>query len=136
MAKHPQLILLVEDDLNNYFALRDYLNVHGYVTATAATAAAAREFLRQARPNLILLDLMLPDETGLALLRWLRHQEAFGSIPIIIQTGLALTHERDLLRQLGAAAVLTKPYSLRSLAQTIQALAPPQNGQKPPQPAD
>lgn len=131
MAKHPQLILLVEDDLDNYSVLRDYLNAHGYVTATASTAAAAREFLQQARPNLILLDLMLPDETGLALLRWLRHQETFGSIPIIVQTALALTHEQAMLRQLGAVAVLTKPYSLRSLTQTIQALAPAHNGRRP-----
>ncbi|MDW8325461.1 MAG: response regulator [Anaerolineales bacterium] len=131
MAKHPQLILLVESDLGNYSLLRDYLNAHGYVTATVSTAAAAREFLQQVRPNLILLDLMLPDETGLALLRWLRYEEMLCSIPIIVQTAPVLTHEQIMLRQLGATAVLTKPYSLSSLAQTIQSLLPVSNGQRP-----
>jgi CheY-like chemotaxis protein len=124
----PHLILLVEDNLDNYSMLRDYLHAKGYITAAVSSVEEAREFLQQARPDLILLDVMLPGETGLALMAWLRRQSALASIPVIIQTALVLPHEQSILKQVGAAAVLTKPYSLRKLIQVIEHMTVDGNG--------
>src|SRR5919202_6517047 len=106
-------VLLIEDDSGMAKMLGDVLGDEGYVVSHAPTAARALSLVESAPPDLILLDLHLPDLDGLELCATLK---AFhGDVPIVICSGA--DRERDLVAglDLGADDFLRKPFSLREL---------------------
>jgi DNA-binding response OmpR family regulator len=120
-------LLLVEDEERFVSFLVIALEAHGYVVACASTGGEALARLRVEMPDLIMLDLALPDMDGLDLLRRLRDE---GSrVPVIILSARA--GARDIVAGLesGADDYITKPFSLRELLARIQArLRPPDDG--------
>ncbi len=113
-------ILIVEDDATLRIALKDNLEQAGYAVDTAATCAAAEEAARAAPPDLVLLDIMLPDGDGYAVCRGLRARGFEGAILMLT----ARTLEEDLVAGLDAGAddYLPKPYRLRELFARVRAL--------------
>jgi two-component system, OmpR family, response regulator len=112
-------ILVVEDDQNLQRALSYSLDKEGYEVASAADGAQALALARQAPPDLILLDVMLPVMSGLEVCRILR---AESQVPIIMLT--ARTEETDKVAglDLGADDYLTKPFGMRELLARVRAL--------------
>jgi DNA-binding response OmpR family regulator len=112
-------ILLVEDDPRMARVLRDNLRVDGFDVVLAGSGAAALQEARQSRPDLVLLDLMLPDTDGFQLCAELRRA---ARAPIIILTARGET--ADLLRALdsGADDFVTKPLDLQELLARVRAL--------------
>jgi len=122
LAKAPgnTVILLVEDDPDQ-MALADLrLTMAGYKVRSVDCAKALSRFLReQARPDLLLLDVMLPDGNGFDILAQLRGRPEFATLPIVLLTAKAeLVHIRNGLA-LGADGYITKPYSKSQLAEVI-----------------
>lgn len=119
-------VLIVEDDHKTSHLIQVYLQKDGYRVATAYDGKEALELARQTQPDLIVLDLMLPEIGGLDVCRLLR---AESKVPIIMLT--ARTTEEDKLRglDLGADDYVTKPFSLRELTARVRAVlrrsAPP-----------
>lgn len=114
-------ILIVEDEM----AIREMVKFGlsgNYSFSEAASLAEAQQFLAERRPNLILLDWMLPDGNGLRLLETLRKTEDRRDIPVLMLT--ARSGETDIVRGLdsGADDYLTKPFSIAELASRIKAL--------------
>lgn len=118
--RQQTLIQLVEDDPDQGELAELRLKLAGYVVRTAASAKALSKALReQSRPDLILLDLVLPDGDGFDILSKLRARPEFALLPIVLLTSRT---ELDDIRQglkLGADGYITKPYSKSLLAEVI-----------------
>lgn len=114
-------VLIVEDDANLRLALEDNLRDEGYAVQVAATVKAAREALSAAAPDVVVLDLMLPDGDGYALCRELRARGVTSRVLMLT----ARTLEDDLVKgfEAGADDYLAKPYRLRELLARVAALA-------------
>ena len=99
-----------------------HLTRAGYEVLTAATGREALATVAARRPDLILLDLMLPDIDGFGVCEILRRDSATAAIPIVLLTAWATTDARSLGLELGALDYLTKPFSPRDLTTRVQQL--------------
>lgn len=118
----PRKILLVEDEAPIRQMVAFSLGRAGFAVVEAEDCATARAMIADERPDLVLIDWMLPDSSGLELLRMLRRDEANSDLPIIMLTARA--EERDKVSGLdgGADDYVTKPFSPRELISRINAL--------------
>lgn len=123
-----QIIMVIDDEITIREVVRKYLELEGYTVLEAATGPDALDRLRQQRPDLIVLDIMLPGIDGFSIARSLRHSEEFaplsleGDIPIVMLT--ARTEETDRIAgfELGADDYVVKPFSPRELVARIKAV--------------
>jgi DNA-binding response OmpR family regulator len=118
----PKKILVVEDDLDMVELLRFNLKTEGYALGTAADGIEALQKARSLHPDLILLDLMLPQLDGFAVCDILRRDPKTASIPIIILTAMSSELSRLNGLDAGANAYITKPFSHKYLLQCIHEL--------------
>src|SRR5690349_12796817 len=112
-------ILLVEDDAAIAFMLTDVLESTGYQVREAATGAAARSLVESAKPDLIILDLVLPDEDGLVLCSVLKNM---ASVPILICSGTQRRRDAFLSLKLGADDFIAKPFDVYDLLARVEVL--------------
>ncbi|MGH7322306.1 MAG: response regulator [Candidatus Rokuibacteriota bacterium] len=117
-------ILYVEDNEFNRKIVRDLLARTSYELIEATDGEAGVVMARQARPDLVIMDIQLPRLSGLEATRRLRADPATAHIPIIVITSFALSGDEHKATEAGASAYLAKPYSPRELLQTIRRLAP------------
>jgi two-component system phosphate regulon response regulator OmpR len=114
-------ILLVDDDERLRVLLSRYLTEHGFHVTTAGNAAAARERLRVVDPDLMVLDVMMPDESGLSLTEALRADRA-PTLPILLLTARGAPEDRIAGFEAGADDYLGKPFDPRELLLRIRAM--------------
>ena len=126
-------ILVVEDEFEIAALLKRYLATQGYVVDTVASGAAMRTAMQVGGIDLILLDLGLPGEDGLALMRALRVE---SSIPVIVVTGRGESIDRIVGLEIGADDYITKPFDLRELAARVRSVLRRTLGGPPPRKAD
>jgi DNA-binding response OmpR family regulator len=112
-------ILLVEDDAAVASMMTDLLEATGYEVREAATGAAARALVEHVRADLIILDLVLPDEDGLMLCSVLKHTT---NVPILICSGTQRRRDAFLSLKLGADDFIAKPFDIYDLLARIEAL--------------
>ncbi len=110
-------VLLVDDDVRLRQMLAEYLHRHGIDSEGASTAAAARRCLQRGHYDLIVLDLMLPDEDGISLCRDLRESRA--AVPVIMLSAKGDDVDRIIGLEVGADDYLAKPCNLRELVARI-----------------
>jgi CheY-like chemotaxis protein len=120
-------VLVVDDDPIMHRVLKHYLEERGYETLTAGTGGQAIEVASNELPDLILLDVGMPDMSGLAALRQLKEQEATRLIPVIVITAHADRTTQLESKISGAAAFLTKPFRLAELLDALQKILPSDN---------
>jgi diguanylate cyclase (GGDEF)-like protein/putative nucleotidyltransferase with HDIG domain len=114
------LILLVEDNEIGIEAMHDYLTAHDYRVIVARNGEEAISQTNQCRPDLILMDIQMPDMDGLEATTRIRRQDEFIHIPIIALTALAMPGDRERCMQAGANEYLSKPVSMKQLVTVIQ----------------
>jgi CheY-like chemotaxis protein len=102
-------LLIVEDDRNSREGYRDYLCGAGFAVHTLEGGAQAVDFVRAATPDLVVLDLALPDLDGWEVARRLKSDAGTKSIPIIAFSGHSMQHEQASALRAGCDAYLTKP---------------------------
>lgn len=112
-------ILIVEDDREIRSLLADFLGREGFKTTCAADGAAMDKALDHARPDLVVLDIMLPGEDGLSICRRLR---AKGNLPILMLTARGEDVDRIIGLEIGADDYLPKPFNPRELLARIRAI--------------
>lgn len=112
-------IVVVEDDPSIAELLELYLSRQGYQVATAAEGAGAVEVIRERRPSLVVLDLMLPDQSGFQVLKTVR---GFSQVPVIILTAKDADQDKILGLELGADDYMTKPFSPGELVARVRAV--------------
>ena len=114
------LILLVEDNETNQMLTIAVLERDGYRVAVAGNADEARRSIEDGMPDLILMDIQLPGEDGLALTRDLKQRAGTSSIPIIAITAHAMHGDAELALDAGCCAYIAKPIDTRSLAEQVR----------------
>ena len=121
MKDNGKRVLLIEDNKQIMDGNSRMLEREGFDAPAALTLAEARAHIEQCKPNAIVLDIMLPDGSGLDFMRELRESENSG-IPVLLLTGL--TTKEDIIRGLKAGGddYLTKPYDFSELMARIEAL--------------
>jgi two-component system cell cycle response regulator DivK len=120
-TSHPagKHILVVEDNELNMKLLNDVLEAHGYMVKSTSQGAVAIEWAREHRPDLILMDIQLPDMSGLDATRRLKADPATRDIPVIAVTAFAMAGDERKALDHGCDAYVAKPIVLRSFLNLI-----------------
>jgi len=113
-------ILIVEDEADLREMLADSLEQSGYAIYTAGSVSEARKLLERHQPDLVLLDWMLPDSTGLNWLRQIRRIDRFRALPVIMLTARGEVSDRVSGLDGGADDYIVKPFSLKELQARIR----------------
>ena len=124
-AKRDSLVLLAEDNEANVHALSDFLEHQGYGLIVAHTGREAIGLAQSERPDIILMDIQMPDIDGLEAIRKLRADPELRGTPIIAVTALVLPGDRERCLAAGANDFLGKPISIRDLNNAIAGLLQP-----------
>jgi two-component system, cell cycle response regulator DivK len=112
-------ILIVEDNELNMKLFNDLLQAHGYNTLQVKDGRAVVETTRRMRPDLILMDIQLPEVSGLEVTQWLKDDESLRSIPVIAVTAFAMKGDEEKILQGGCEAYLSKPISVAKFFETV-----------------
>ncbi|MCG3210052.1 MAG: Sensor histidine kinase RcsC [Anaerolineae bacterium] len=116
------LIVLAEDNEMNLHTVSDYLTRNGYRIVPARNGQEAINRAQEITPDLILMDIQMPDMDGLEAMQRLRAEHRFAAVPIIALTALAMPGDRERCLEAGANDYMSKPVSLKNLRQTIELL--------------
>lgn len=117
-------ILVVEDNANNLELMRYLLNAAGHDITCAESGADGIEAAVETRPDLVILDIHLPDASGFQVLATLRKLDGVGQCPIVAVTANAMVGDRDNALAAGFDGYISKPIDPRQFATTIGAMLP------------
>ena len=115
-----ELILIVEDNDKNLKLVRDILRFQGYRTIEAVTAGQGISLAGEHRPDLILMDIQLPDMDGGTALTQLRGEPTTANIPVVALTAQAMGGDRERLLGAGFDGYLTKPISIKEFPDQVR----------------
>jgi DNA-binding response OmpR family regulator len=121
-AAGSRSILVASGDRESRSAISDRLSGAGLRAVEAETGRLALQLARSSRPDLIVVDMLLPDLTGLGLCRLIREDEELGELPIVIISDYGHEVDRVLAFESGVDDVVAKPFSARELAARIRAI--------------
>jgi two-component system cell cycle response regulator DivK len=116
-------VLIVEDNELNMKLFHDLLDAHGYHTIQTRNGLDALSLAREHRPDLILMDIQLPEVSGLEVTRWLKDDEQLNSIPVVAVTAFAMKGDEERIRSGGCEAYISKPISVMSFLDTVRQFA-------------
>ncbi len=116
----PKKILIVEDNELNMKLFHDLLEAHGYETLQTQEGLKALDMAREHRPDLILMDIQLPEVSGLEVTKWLKADEELASIPVIAITAFAMKGDEERIREGGCEAYISKPITMSTFLETIR----------------
>jgi two-component system cell cycle response regulator DivK len=114
-------VLVVEDNELNMKLFHDLLEASGYATIQTRSGLEAIDLAREHRPDLILMDIQLPEVSGLEVTKWMKEDDELRAIPIIAVTAFAMKGDEDRIRQGGCEAYLSKPISVGKFLETVKA---------------
>ena len=113
-------VLIVEDNELNMKLFHDLLEAQGYETLQTREGLQALALARQHRPDLILMDIQLPEISGLEVTKWLKEDEELSSIPVIAVTAFAMKGDEERIRAGGCEAYISKPISVTKFLETVR----------------
>jgi two-component system, cell cycle response regulator DivK len=117
------LVLIVEDNELNMKLFRDLLAAYGYATIETRSGMEALDLARQHRPCLILMDIQLPEVSGLEVTKWLKDDDDLAAIPVVAVTAFAMKGDEQRIRQGGCEAYISKPIAIQSFIATVRKFA-------------
>ena len=113
-------VLIVEDNELNMKLFRDLLEAHGYETSGTSSGHEALNLVRRMRPDLVLMDIQLPQVSGLEVTRWIKDDPELRSIPVVAVTAFAMKGDEERIREGGCEAYLSKPISVGKFIETVR----------------
>ena len=113
-------VLIVEDNELNMKLFHDLLDAQGYETLQTREGLQALTLAREHSPDLILMDIQLPEISGLEVTKWLKEDDALAHIPVIAVTAFAMKGDEERIRQGGCEAYISKPISVPRFIETIK----------------
>ncbi len=113
-------VLIVEDNELNMKLFHDLLDAHGYKTIETRNGMDALRLAREHRPNLILMDIQLPEVSGLEVTKWLKEDDSLRDIPVIAVTAFAMKGDEERIRRGGCEAYISKPISISTFIETVR----------------
>ncbi len=123
MSPLNKTVLVVEDNDLNMKLFHDVLEARGYNVLQAKDGMEGWRIAREQRPDLILMDIQLPDVSGLEVTKWLKDDETLKSIPVIAVTAFAMAGDEEKIRDGGCDAYIPKPISIPNFLQTVERFA-------------
>ncbi len=129
-------VLVVEDNDASMMLFDDLLEAHGYNVLQAKDGMEAWRMAHEHCPDLILMDIQLPDVSGSEVTKWLKNDEDLKSIPVIAITAFATAGHEEKFREGGCDAYIVKPISIPDFLQTVERLAKPLVAEWEPNPAE
>ena len=113
-------ILIVEDNDLNMKLFHDLIQAQGYRTLQTKDGMEALKLARQHKPDLILMDIQLPEVSGLEVTKWIKEDDNLRAIPIIAVTAFAMKGDEEKIREGGCEAYIAKPISVTNFLQTVE----------------
>lgn len=125
-----ELILIVEDNDKNAKLVRDLLQFKGYRTLDAATAADGIALAQRARPDLILMDIQLPDMDGVTAVEQLKATTETATIPVVALTAFAMASDRERILAAGFNGYLAKPIDIKTFPDDVRRFCAGESGER------
>ncbi len=119
MVDDKKTILIVEDNELNLKLFHDVLRAQGYDTLETRDGMEALELARSNHPDLILMDIQLPEVSGLEVTKWLKADSDLRAIPVIAVTAFAMKGDEERIREGGCEAYIAKPISIAHFLETV-----------------
>jgi two-component system, cell cycle response regulator DivK len=113
-------VLIVEDNELNMKLFHDLLEAHGYDTVGTRNGIEALDLARKHHPDLILMDIQLPEVSGLEVTKWLKDDPDLKVIPVVAVTAFAMKGDEERIREGGCEAYLSKPISVGKFLETVR----------------
>lgn len=113
-------VLIVEDNELNMKLFHDLLDSQGYQTLQTREGLQALALARQHKPDLILMDIQLPEISGLEVTKWLKDDEELSHIPVVAVTAFAMKGDEERIRQGGCEAYISKPISVMHFLDVVR----------------
>ena len=113
-------VLIVEDNELNMKLFHDLLEAHGYRILQTKDGMEALRLARLHKPDLILMDIQLPEVSGLQVTKWIKQDQDLKHIPVVAVTAFAMKGDEEKIREGGCEAYVAKPISVMSFLQTVE----------------
>lgn len=125
MAKHSaKKVLVVEDNELNMRLFCDLLEAYNYETYQCRDGANVIDIAHKEKPDLIIMDIQLPEVSGLDITRWIKDDEEISYIPVLAVTAFAMRADEQRVREAGCEAYLSKPIQIKSFIKAVESLIP------------
>ena len=118
-------ILIVEDNDLNMKLFNDVLEAQGYTILQSKDGMEALKMAREHLPDLILMDIQLPEVSGLEVTKWIKEDDRLREIPVIAVTAFAMKGDEEKIREGGCEAYIPKPISVAMFIQTVESFLKP-----------
>src|SRR3984893_12205506 len=118
-------VLVVEDNELNMKLFHDLLEASGYNIVQTRNGLEAIDLARSHRPDLILMDIQLPEISGLEVTKWVKEDDELAHIPVVAVTAFAMKGDEERIREGGCEAYISKPISVAHFLDTIRRLLGP-----------
>lgn len=115
-----KLVLIVEDNELNMKLFHDLLEAHGYAVVGVQEGMEALPMARLHRPDLILMDIQLPEVSGLDVIKWLKDDPELRAIPVIAVTAFAMKGDEEKIRRSGCEDYVSKPIAVAKFVETVR----------------
>src|ERR1700741_3933503 len=127
MATAPatKKVLVVEDNELNMKLFCDLLDAFGFQAVQSRDGLKAVDLAREHKPDLIIMDIQLPEVSGLDLTRWIKDDSSIAQIPIMAVTAFAMRQDERLVREAGCEAYMSKPIQMMPFIDTVKKLTAP-----------
>jgi len=112
-------ILIVEDNELNMKLFNDLLQAHGYATLQTSDGRDVMAMAREHKPDLILMDIQLPEISGLEITKMLKEDDDLKAIPVVAVTAFAMKGDEEKIREGGCEGYIAKPISVANFLQTV-----------------
>ena len=122
IKENMKKILIVEDNELNMKLFNDLLETSGYETQQTREGLKAIDIARKFLPDLILMDIQLPEVSGLEVAKWIKDDEELAAIPIVAITAFAMKGDKERILEGGCEVYLSKPISITIFLDTIKSL--------------
>ena len=119
-VKGKKRVLIVEDNELNMKLFHDLLEAHGYDTLQSRDGMEALTIAREEMPDLILMDIQLPEVSGLEVTKWIKEDEKLRAIPVVAVTAFAMKGDEEKIREGGCEAYVAKPISVENFIRTVK----------------
>ena len=120
LAKETKTVLVVEDNELNMKLFHDLLEANGYGILQTRDGMEALRMAREYHPDLILMDIQLPEVSGLEVTKWIKEDDALKGIPVVAVTAFAMKGDEQKIREGGCEAYIAKPISVTDFLETVR----------------
>ena len=118
-ARQRRKVLVVEDNELNMKLFTDLLLAQDYEVIGTADGLAALDLARELQPDLVLMDIQLPEVSGIDIIKWLKEDDTLKAIPVIAVTAFAMKGDEEKIRQSGCEAYVSKPIAVSDFLELV-----------------